>query len=307
VAVVSSSNVWAVGNNNATLSGAIVHWNGTTWKQVPGSTGYWTGVAATSPTNAWAVGEGSTPIVHWNGTTWTPVSSPSGSDPLNAVTATSATNAWAVGSPGSSPLILHWNGKRWTQVPSPGGNGLAAVTAISATNAWAVGCTGLPSGKCGLNDLPGEKTLILHWNGKTWKQVPSPSPGGSSENNFLTGVAATSATNAWAVGDYFKGGSEETLIVHWNGTTWKQVPSPNPGAGYQELSGVAATSPTSAWAVGDYTNGTAALSLIVRWNGTTWKRMARTFGILSGVAAPSSASIWAVGAGPSSDMALHHC
>jgi hypothetical protein len=70
---------------------------------------------------------------------------------------------------------------------------------------------------------------------------------------------------------------------------------------------VAAASSTSAWAAGDYTDGTPAPSLIVHWNGKTWKQVASPPGILFGVAAPSSASIWAVGAGPSSDMALHHC
>src|SRR2546430_11599041 len=44
----------------------------------------------------------------------------------------------------------------------------------------------------------GNKTLILHWNGTTWAHVPSPNP--ASFNN-LTGVTATSASNAWAVGE----------------------------------------------------------------------------------------------------------
>jgi len=33
----------------------------------------------------------------------------------------------------------------------------------------------------------------------------------------LRGVAATSASNAWAVGSTDSG---KTLILHWNGTTW---------------------------------------------------------------------------------------
>src|ERR1700758_502951 len=42
-------------------------------------------------------------------------------------------------------------------------------------------------------------------------------------NGFFNGVAATSASNAWAVG----GNNGSTLIAHWDGTAWKQVPSPN--------------------------------------------------------------------------------
>jgi hypothetical protein len=34
-------------------------------------------------------------------------------------------------------------------------------------------------------------------------------------------VAATSATNAWAVGTSDSGSTSNILIVRWNGTTWK--------------------------------------------------------------------------------------
>ena len=42
-----------------------------------------------------------------------------------------------------------------------------------------------------------------------------------SEYNYLDGVAATSQTNAWAVG-YFNnfGGLDRTMALHWNGTAW---------------------------------------------------------------------------------------
>jgi hypothetical protein len=39
------------------------------------------------------------------------------------------------------------------------------------------------------------KPLILRWNGTIWKQMPSVSP---SIYGGLTGMAATSADNAWA-------------------------------------------------------------------------------------------------------------
>jgi hypothetical protein len=77
----------------------------------------------------------------------------------------------------------------------------------------------------------------VHWNGTAWKQQPSPSQGHVSD---LVGVAATSATNAWAVGG--------ALIVHWNGTTWKRQPSPTPTPTVF-LYGAAAT---NVWAVGSH-------------------------------------------------------
>jgi hypothetical protein len=47
------------------------------------------------------------------------------------------------------------------------------VAATSPRNAWAVGSIGPGPG---INPGRGTKTLIEHWNGKTWKRVPSPNP-----------------------------------------------------------------------------------------------------------------------------------
>jgi hypothetical protein len=56
----------------------------------------------------------------------------------------------------------------------------------------------------------------LHWNGTAWSRVPSPAGGPG-----LLAVTATSATSAWAVGDYSTAsGQPRTLIMHWNGTRW---------------------------------------------------------------------------------------
>jgi hypothetical protein len=49
-------------------------------------------------------------------------------------------------------------------------------------------------------------------------------PGGCSiASNELAGVAATSASNAWAVGDYTQStGPQAALTLHWNGTRWSR-------------------------------------------------------------------------------------
>ena len=89
----------------------------------------------------------------------------------------------------------------------------------------------------------------------------------------LHGVAATSSTDAWAVGFTSPpGGRNYTLILHWNGTAWSRVASPSLGRN-AGLLGVAATSATSAWAVGDYsTPAGQPRTLILHWNGTNWTR-----------------------------------
>jgi len=70
-------------------------------------------------------------------------------------------------------------------------------------------------------------------------------------------VAATCATNAWAVGYSLNGRLPLTLLEHWNGTAWVVQPSPNVGNNTNALFGVAATSGTDAWAVGHYRAYTA--------------------------------------------------
>jgi hypothetical protein len=277
VAATSVTDAWAVGDysgvGDPTQSQILIeHWNGTAWKQVPSpnptSNDALSSVVATSPTNAWAVGEyvaGAAVhalIEHWNGTAWKQVPSPSpggtNGSVLSGVDATSLTSAWAVGDYSSSgsvgkTLIEHWNGTAWKQVPSPepaNGSVLSGVDATSPTSAWAVGSS--PNG--------GGKTLILHWNGTAWNQVPSPSPGGTS-GSALSGVDATSAAAAWAVGSYSN--TDKTLILHWDGTTWSKVASPNPSLLANQLSGVAATSPANIWAVGIHSNLSTFLTLAV--------------------------------------------
>src|SRR5262249_26684318 len=204
----------------------ILHWNGTAWQQVASPVqkfdGYLAGVAATSASNAWAVGSpavvGPPFILHWSWTGWQQVAIPipGKGDILTGVAATSATNASAVGSsfPTNRPralhtLILHWNGTAWQQVasptPNPGDNNfLQDVAATSASDAWAVGYYFITTGVT--------HTLIEHWNGTAWRRVKSPDP--SSTKNVLTGVAASSATNAWAVGSYKSGTVWRTLALH---------------------------------------------------------------------------------------------
>ena len=264
-------------------------------------------VAVLSPCNAWAVGDydpGQTLITHWDGEGWFqyPSPNPGTQARLFAVHALTASNAWAVGDyfDGSSykTLIAHWDGLDWTQVPSPNVSGatqnvLKAVRGTSATNVWAVG---FYQGSSNVS-----QTLILHWNGSSWKVVPSPDPSGPAMDQELTGVAGSSAQDAWAVGFYYTG-VDKSMVLHWNGTAWKQVASPNPGSQGNFLYGVRSTSASDAWAVGSAFNGTADKTLIVRWNGTAWKQVASPNpggathnNDLVSVAATTATDAWAVG------------
>jgi hypothetical protein len=281
--------------------GLIERWNGSSWRVVAGphlggatTSSALSGVAAVSTTNAWAVGNVSqagvvtqTLIDHWNGKSWKRAPSPNpggspGVSSLAAVTARSPSDAWAVGYYLTSniiepffqqTLIEHWNGKTWLQAPSPSpgpaDSALLGVAAVSPTSAWAVGT---------YTDVQGyDQTLIEHWNGKAWTQVPSPSPGGPSRSNLLFGVTATSGSDVIAVGVYVGSLGDETLVEQWNGQTWKRSPSQNPGgpASANMLEGVAAASAGRAWATGFYQKGGYPdRTLAEIWNGRTWRTTA---------------------------------
>jgi hypothetical protein len=237
VAATSAGNAWAVGlatssgpGGGSAVAPLIEHWNGKHWtiqnlqRAVPG--GQFDGVAATSSSNAWAVGwtgANQTLIEHWNGKTWTRVPSPNEGTAsyLRSVTVISSDNAWAVGSYIASDgtnrtVTLYWNGVHWTVVPSQAPGGDAAFIGVVASwtrNIWAVGIRN-PT-RCS-NGGPQCKTLVEHWDGTHWTLVASPNPP-SAYLNVLWSIAAVSRTDMWAVGTTDYG---STLIVHWNGSSW---------------------------------------------------------------------------------------
>jgi hypothetical protein len=113
-------------------------------------------------------------------------------------------------------------------------------------------------------------------------------------------VARVSSNDVWAVGSYYNGTVNQTLVEHWNGTSWSVVPSPSVGTDSNSLEAVAsAISGSDVWAVGNHNNGTVYQSLVEHWDGTAWSVVTSpdvgTFDILYGVVAVSSSNIWAVG------------
>jgi hypothetical protein len=185
VAAVSSNDVWAVGRW-ITLSptivshSAILHWDGSAWSIVahPGTGALW-GVVSISSDDVWAGGEGGK--LHWDGEEWSlfPNVGPSTTEELAAI---SSRDVWAVGSrsnaTGLKALAEHWDGTSWKRVklptlgsqpPAPEGDAsaLIGVSAVSSRDVWAVGYFG---------PAFNPNTLTLHWNGKRWKHIPSPSP-----------------------------------------------------------------------------------------------------------------------------------
>jgi len=182
---------------------------------------------------------------------------------------------------------------------SPAADSLWAVAALGESDAWAVGTRYLSS-HSGVF-----LTLIEHWDGESWKVVPSPSPAGIGEQTHSTlgAVAIDSPNDAWAVGDWSPASTDPRkippshgLIEHWNGAKWTVVPGPSSGGHTTNLTEVAAISPTAAWAIGGGTIDGHASTVFMRWNGTRWRYLPSPAGtLLSGLAAISAHDIWVVG------------
>lgn len=301
-----------------------------TWKLVnspnPGAAqNYLSAVAADAANDAWAVGSSSNSpygdqeqkvlIEHWNGFAWSVVKGHNvelGNSGLSGVVALSPNNVWAVGSTSrsnfssSQPLIEHWNGSAWAIVdaPSPANSSLYSIAAVSANDLWAVGGNNV---KISGNMV--QRTLIEHWDGRSWKIVPSPNAvnGAGPGFTFLNGITAVSANDVWAVGFSSRAtvlNNQAALIEHWNGIAWTVVQGANAGIdGF--LYGIAAVSPDDVWAVGSLTTsgigGDSQQALIEHWNGSSWSMVgnpgsATEGSILDAIVTRSANDIWAVGA-----------
>jgi hypothetical protein len=252
------NNVWAVGLTGITLGTSnqvIEHFNGTKWSISPGPK-FQSGdqpslesLTAISPTDMWAGGfiltNGGRSLFplfeHFDGTKWTALETQFQGGTIFGISADATNDAWAVGNVGvSTTFIEHWDGKTWTVVhsPSPGADKAGAdilngVVALAPNDVWAAG-TSMPgpTPPPPLLDTP-TITLIEHFNGTSWKVIPSPSVGPHSQfqSNQLWGITAVSANDVWAFGSVFPAdgsGQESTLVLHWDGIKWKIVPSPSP-------------------------------------------------------------------------------
>jgi hypothetical protein len=114
-------------------------------------------------------------VVHWDGTSWSEVPSPNPNTKnpiqgsrLNGIAAISANDIWAVGSNEDSTLTEHWDGTRWRVIPSPNlgqANSLSGVTAVSDGTVAAVGFQ---------DDSSGNITPLILQNATSAPRTPTP-------------------------------------------------------------------------------------------------------------------------------------
>jgi hypothetical protein len=256
---------WAVGfAQNGHYQPLALQWNGKQWSVASsgkfGNDALFTSVDTLADGSAWAVGfqltgNGTrhTLIEHTTGGALSPVTSPNDGtsatdNTLMGVSGTQATGLWAVGyrvsSTGLKPLLLRYDTTKpsptWVSVsaaggvPSPGKaeTVLTGVSVLSASDVWAVGY---------YNDGSAEHPLALHWNGSKWSNSSIPGEGA------LRKVTTISASNVWAAGTYYNASAQhnQTLVVHFNGSSWTTAVSADAPTASDEIIGLAANLPGS--------------------------------------------------------------
>jgi len=276
VACVSATDCWAVGssNPNGISKTLIQHYDGSGWTNVAspipsdseqGLTAL-QGIACIAANDCWAVGYyagqgGQTLVELYNGTSWRVVPSPnapqSPGSALYGVTCATASDCWAVGTASvgassSESLTEQYHGGAWKLIPSPNPPGrtstvLNGVSCSSDNDCWAVGD----------DDSPNDQAVVEQNQGSGWSISSSPMTPGTSPSALLQGVDCAGSGSCWAVGGFFTGTTEQTLIEEDQGSGWNIVISPNaPNSTMSGLAAIDCEAATGCWATGSSSNFT---------------------------------------------------
>ena len=210
----SASNIWAVGGiygNSGQSTPVELHFDGTRWTAMEqGRSGLsLQSVAVVSPSLAWSVGGiygnngQSTPVVmKYNGTSWSALSTPAPKGAGLAAVSATGSIAWVVGccstnGPSTDAFAMVWTGSKWEtqKVPTPSGHpSISTVLALPGGTAWVAGSVG---------STKGESPFVDRFAKGKWTSSKLPATGHAS--GYISGVAATGATNVWEVGAYWTG------------------------------------------------------------------------------------------------------
>ncbi|HVF99933.1 MAG TPA: hypothetical protein VND68_08855 [Chloroflexia bacterium] len=230
LAAVDKNNIWTAGRTHARGEEAshslVGHWDGSAWSLVPApDVGALNAVAAISGTDVWAVGYSKS--LHWDGTEWATVPVPEGY--WEAVAAGAPDDVWLAGwtrqmpNPATvvdTPAIARWDGRAWRSIPlddvsriGPHEKGrLNAITAVAEDDVWAVGVSigETRQGANGFELPPFGRTLVMHWDGKTWSYIPGPD---ISQSQHLTDIRAFGRDEIWVLGELNDLSSESRVLV----------------------------------------------------------------------------------------------
>src|SRR5258707_9723796 len=180
-------------------------------------------------------------------------------------------------------------------------NALSSIAVVGKRLAWAAGVEGY-SGDGKTAGGP----LLLRWSGSRWSRARLP----GSWSGGLAAVAASSASNAWALG-MNASAMKIADLLHWNGRGWQSTALPNIGGSINADVNLAAAPSGRAWISADIGG---ASTVVFSSNGLAWKAQSCPCahwgcGIIR-ITARTGTDTWAVGnyvnsGGSGGPLALH--
>jgi hypothetical protein len=183
--------------------------------------------------------------------------------------APASTQAWLTGvtvprASGPATLFVdHRLDGKWSRVPLslPVDATVNGIAAGSTARIWVVGWTRAATA---VNTRP----YIAMSTGAGFHRLALHLAPGS-----MNAVAASSASNAWAVGNSISGVTVTPLAMRWNGTTWRRTPIDD-GHANVELTAISTSGPKNAWAIGQLINRSdlSTTSYLFHWNGRRWTK-----------------------------------
>lgn len=158
MAVLTTNNVWAVGNGVYPVDRAtngqtpfVLHWDGSRWLYFRNPPSFKSGtgqalskVSADAPNDVWVAGTAGTPsatyLARWNGSAWTEISTRVASGGVSALKAFGPNDVWFT-TFGQSTTVFHWNGATIQAQPLPPLYGLLpnilrTLAGTSSTDLW---------------------------------------------------------------------------------------------------------------------------------------------------------------------------
>ncbi|MCQ4211361.1 hypothetical protein [Streptomyces longispororuber] len=266
LSVNSAQDAWAFGLAGEDWdSRLLVHYDGRRWTEydfaadLPEIRGVTLAeLASSGPDNTWFFGtddpvgsRGTTPVIaRWDGSRWRKMPLPRRMpERVKDAAVFAPDDVWLLAGsnsmalPGEWPALertgWHWDGRRWTERRLPAE--AVALAGRAADDIWAVGRAPDPRGE----DTPAAarrtKPAAMHYDGHTWRLVPTPAfqppvdaPPGEGSAEFEDVVVSPQGGVVWAVGDQTypnddvdANTAQSPVVARWNGGRWEKRSTPD--------------------------------------------------------------------------------